>query len=120
QMRLGFGVAAFLEPHVLLVDGVLAVGDAAFQHKLLGRMGAVLAQGTPLVFVSHDLAAVEATCERGVWLHNGVIRGDGPTRQILAGYRQAIEEYAESAPATGGPGRLLKAAASRGPGGGPR
>jgi ABC-type polysaccharide/polyol phosphate transport system ATPase subunit len=120
QMRLGFGVAAFLEPHVLLVDEVLAVGDAAFQQKCLERMGAVLAQGTTLVFVSHDLAAVEATCERGVWLHNGVIRGDGPTRQVLAAYRQAIEEYAESTPAAGGPVRLLKASAGGGHGGAPR
>ena len=65
QMRLGFAVAAFLEPDVLLVDEVLAVGDAAFQQRCLDRMRYVLTQGTTLVLVSHDLAAVEATCARG-------------------------------------------------------
>ena len=112
QMRLGFAVAAFLEPHVLLVDEVLAVGDSTFQQKCLDRMRDVLAQGTTLVFVSHDLAAVEATCERGVWLHDGVVAEDGPVRQVLGEYRQAIEESAEAAPAPTGPVRLLKAAAS--------
>ena len=71
QARLGFGVAAFLEPAILLVDEVLAVGDAAFQQRCLDRMRHVLSQGTTLVFVSHDLASVEATCSRTVWLSNG-------------------------------------------------
>ena len=74
QMRLGFGVAAFLEPDVLLVDEVLAVGDAAFQQRCLDRMRYVLSQGTTLIFVSHDLAAVEATCTQGIWLHNGEVQ----------------------------------------------
>src|SRR5205807_9198666 len=64
QMRLGFGVAAFLQPDVLLVDEVLAVGDASFQQRCLDRMRQVLNQGTTLVLVSHDLAAIEATCRR--------------------------------------------------------
>jgi ABC-type polysaccharide/polyol phosphate transport system ATPase subunit len=112
QMRLGFAVAAFLEPNVLLVDEVLAVGDSTFQQKCLDRMRAVLAQGTTLVFVSHDLASVEATCERGVWLNDGVIIDDGPVRQVLGEYRQAIEESAEAAPPTSGPVRLLKTTAA--------
>jgi ABC-type polysaccharide/polyol phosphate transport system ATPase subunit len=112
QMRLGFAVAGFLEPHVFLVDEVLAVGDSTFQQKCLDRMRAVLAQGTTLVFVSHDLAAVEATCERGVWLHDGEIVDDGPVRRVLGEYRQAIEESAESAPTPTGPVRLLKATAA--------
>jgi lipopolysaccharide transport system ATP-binding protein len=61
QMRLDFGVAAFLQPDVLLVDEVLAVGDATFQQRCLQRIRAVLAEGATLVFVSNDLAAVEAT-----------------------------------------------------------
>jgi len=77
QMRLGFAVAAFLEPDVLLVDEVLAVGDASFQQKCLNRMRHVLSNGTTLVLVSHDLAAVEATCSRAVWLDGGVVRSDG-------------------------------------------
>lgn len=92
QMRLGFAVAAFLEPDVLLVDEVLAVGDALFQQKCLDRMRAVLEQGTTLVLVSHDLAAVESICTRGVWLEQGDIRADGPIRAALRGYRDSVEE----------------------------
>ena len=62
QMRLGFSVAAHLQPDILLVDEVLAVGDATFQQRCLDRIRAVLSEGTTLLFVSHDLAAVEATC----------------------------------------------------------
>jgi ABC-type polysaccharide/polyol phosphate transport system ATPase subunit len=103
RMRLGFGVAAFLEPHILLVDEVLAVGDATFQQKCLNRMRDVLAQGTTLVYVSHDLATVEATCTRGIWLSQGVTRHDGPIGECLREYRAFIEEAAESLPETTGP-----------------
>jgi ABC-type polysaccharide/polyol phosphate transport system ATPase subunit len=112
QMRLGFAVAAFLEPAVLLVDEALAVGDATFQQKCLDRMRVVLSQGTTLVFVSHDFAAVEATCQRGVWLRQGVIEADGPIRDILGAYRQSIEEAAESVYGVDGVVRLLKAEAA--------
>ncbi len=108
KMRLGFAVAAFLEPEVLLVDEVLAVGDASFQQKCLDRMRAVLSQGTTLVFVSHDLPAVEATCTRGVWLESGVVQTDGSIGEALRGYRRSIEETAESGPAVGGLVKLLK------------
>ncbi|MDI2130190.1 ABC transporter ATP-binding protein [Yinghuangia seranimata] len=91
QMRLGFAVAAFLEPDVLLVDEVLAVGDALFQQKCLDRMRAVLEQGTTLVLVSHDLASVESICTRGIWLEQGDIRADGPIRAALRGYRDSVE-----------------------------
>lgn len=96
NVRLGFSVAAFLEPDVLLVDEVLAVGDASFQQKCLERMRMVLGQGTTLVFVSHSLEAVEATCSRGMWLHDGVVQADGPVRDALGEYRRFIEENAES------------------------
>jgi ABC-type polysaccharide/polyol phosphate transport system ATPase subunit len=108
QMRLGFAVAAFLEPAVLLVDEVLAVGDATFQQRCIDRMRDVLNQGTTLVYVSHDLATVEGVCQRAVWLHNGVLRGDGPVREVLTSYRQALEEVAEMSP-TSGPVTLVKA-----------
>ena len=94
QMRLGFSVAAFLEPDVLLVDEVLAVGDARFQQKCLDRMRAVLAQGTTLVFVSHNLAAVESVCRRGIWLNDGVVQQEGPIQEVLAGYRAAVQQGA--------------------------
>src|SRR4051794_34617291 len=89
--RLGFGVAAFLEPDVLLVDEVLAVGDASFQQRCLDRMREVLYQGTTLVLVSHDLASVEATCRRGFWLQNGEVVADGPVREVLGAYRESVE-----------------------------
>jgi ABC-type polysaccharide/polyol phosphate transport system ATPase subunit len=96
QMRLGFGVAAFLEPSILLVDEVLAVGDASFQQRCLDRMREVMTQGTTLFFVSHDLGAVEATCSRGVWLNQGVVVADGPVRDVLGEYRAQVEADAEA------------------------
>jgi ABC-type polysaccharide/polyol phosphate transport system ATPase subunit len=114
QMRLGFAVAAFLEPDVLLVDEALAVGDAAFQQKCLERMRQVLAQGTTLVLVSHDFAAVEATCDRGVWLRHGLVEADGPIRPVLGQYRRSIEEAAENMGGVTGVVRLVKAEATAG------
>jgi ABC-type polysaccharide/polyol phosphate transport system ATPase subunit len=108
QMRLGFAVAGFLEPDVLLVDEVLAVGDTAFQQKCLDRMRSMLGQGTTLVFVSHDLAAVEATCSRGVWLHDGMLRQEGAVREVLSSYRRSIEESAELLQHSEGPVQVLK------------
>ncbi len=93
-MRLGFSVAAFLEPDVLLVDEVLAVGDASFQQRCLAKMRDVLNNGTSLVFVSHDLASVEAICNRGIWMQNGVVQADAPVAETLSYYRQAIEQVA--------------------------
>ena len=98
QMRLGFGVAAHLEPDVLLVDEVLAVGDATFQQRCLDRIRQVLNDGTTLLFVSHDLAAVEATCANGVWLQNGEVHKIGPTREVLTAYRGAVEGEAKDRP----------------------
>ena len=95
QMRLGFSVAAFLEPDVLLVDEILAVGDASFQQRCLERMREVLTQGTTVVYVSHDLASVEATCTRGIWLSHGAVQADGPIRHVLDKYRHAVESTAE-------------------------
>lgn len=96
KMRTGFAVAALLDPDVLLVDEVLAVGDASFQQKCLDRMRVVLQQGTTVVFVSHDLAAVTATCNRSLWLHDGVIRHDSSTPAVVAAYRGMVEEQAEA------------------------
>jgi ABC-type polysaccharide/polyol phosphate transport system ATPase subunit len=95
RMRLGFSIAAFLEPDVLLVDEVLAVGDSRFQQKCLSRMRQVLTMGSTIVFVSHDLAAVEAICSRGVLLSEGVIKTDGDLRTTLTAYRAEIEQFSE-------------------------
>jgi ABC-2 type transport system ATP-binding protein len=96
QMRLGFAVAAYLEPEILLVDEVLAVGDATFQQRCLDRIREVLAQGTTLLFVSHDLAAVEAACSNGIWIHNGQIETMGPVREVLSAYRGSVEGDAKA------------------------
>jgi ABC-type polysaccharide/polyol phosphate transport system ATPase subunit len=92
QMRLGFAVAAYLEPHVLLVDEALAVGDAFFQQRCLDRMRDLIRQGTTLVLVSHDLASIESVCERAVWLHDGEVRRDGGVRDVLGDYRVFVED----------------------------
>ncbi len=96
KVRLGFSVAAFLEPQILIVDEVLAVGDSSFQQKCLDRMRHVIQSGTTLLLVSHDLATVGATASRGIWLADGTVQADGPIDQTLAGYRRAIEARAEA------------------------
>ncbi len=96
KTRLGFAIAAFLEPSVLIVDEVLAVGDQMFQQKCLDRMRTVLQSGTTLLLVSHDLAAVGATASRAIWLANGTMQADGPVDEVLSGYRTAIEKEAAS------------------------
>lgn len=76
QVRLGFSVAAHLEPEILIVDEVLAVGDAAFQKKCLGKMGSVAKEGRTILFVSHQMNAVEKLCNRGLLLENGKVAYD--------------------------------------------
>jgi ABC-type polysaccharide/polyol phosphate transport system ATPase subunit len=93
-IRLGFAIAAFLEPDVLLVDEVLAVGDARFQQKCLERISQVVANGTTLFYVSHDLPTVEAVCERAMWLADSYVQADGPARDVVSLYRQSVGEQA--------------------------
>jgi lipopolysaccharide transport system ATP-binding protein len=86
RMRLGFSVAAHLSTDVLFVDEVLAVGDVAFQKKCLGAMRDVAADGRTVVFVSHNMAAVESLCKRTVWIADGRIKQDGETRDVIRAY----------------------------------
>ena len=86
QMRLAFAVAAHLEPEILLVDEVLAVGDAAFQKKCLGKMSDISRHGRTIVFVSHNLAAVRTLCNIGLFLRNGTLVESGPIETIIADY----------------------------------
>ncbi len=109
QMRLGFTIAAFLEPDILLVDEVLAVGDANFQRKCLQRIGEIVRDGTTLIYVSHDLASVEATCENAMWIANATMRAVGPTQEVVGAYRQAFEQNASLATSDEGIVQLLKA-----------
>jgi ABC-type polysaccharide/polyol phosphate transport system ATPase subunit len=90
--RLGFAVAAFVEPDVLLVDEVLSVGDVAFQHRSIRKMLAFRDSGQAILFVSHNLSAVEMMCQRTVWLDHGTVRMEGPTAEVVRAYLDAIDE----------------------------
>lgn len=85
-MRLAFSVAAHLEPEVLIVDEVLAVGDVGFQKKCLGKMRDVGEKGRTVIFVSHDMNAITRLCNRVIWLKDGRIRSDGDARTVVGEY----------------------------------
>lgn len=87
-LRLAFAVAAHLEPEILLVDEVLAVGDAAFQKKCLGKMSDVASQGRTIIFVSHDMGAVQTLTTRCIYLEKGNVFRDGSTGQVVKFYLQ--------------------------------
>jgi len=86
HMRLAFGVAAHLEPEILLVDEVLAVGDAAFQRKCLGKMEDVAKGGRTVVFVSHNMGAIRQLCHRVIWIDQGRIRANGEAEEGITSY----------------------------------
>jgi ABC-type polysaccharide/polyol phosphate transport system ATPase subunit len=88
-LRLAFAVAAHLEPDILIVDEVLAVGDAEFQRKCLTRMSAAEEEGRTIVFVSHDLNTLSRICSRTLWLDGGHVRDDGPTERVVRNYLAA-------------------------------
>jgi len=96
QVRLAFAIAAHLEPEILVVDEVLAVGDAAFQKKCLGKMQDVTAEGRTVLFVSHDLGAVEKLCSRAILLEGGRYEADGPTSQTIARYQDSLVQGASA------------------------
>src|SRR3989454_11707731 len=84
--RLAFAVAAHLEPEILMVDEVLAVGDAAFQKKCLGKMGDVAKAGRTVLFVSHNMGAIQSLCGHVIWLDAGQVVGEGDSRAVAAKY----------------------------------
>jgi lipopolysaccharide transport system ATP-binding protein len=86
-VRLGFAIAAHLEPEILLLDEVLAVGDLAFQRKCLDRVRALRQAGRTIVFISHDLNAVEALCDRVLLMRRGEIIADGPPSEVIEQYK---------------------------------
>jgi len=113
-VRLGFSVAVHLDPEILLVDEVLAVGDAAFQHKCMTRIGEMRRSGVTILLVSHDLGTVQALCERAVWFDHGLVRKVGNSTDVAMAYlnRVAEDEAAKNGAAQGltngpevGPGR---------------
>ena len=89
-VRLAFAVAAHLEPEILLVDEVLAVGDINFQKKCLGKMGDVARAGRTVVLVSHQLNQIRRLCHRVVWIDDGQIRQDGPAHEVVSAYESAM------------------------------
>jgi lipopolysaccharide transport system ATP-binding protein len=91
QVRLAFAVAAHLEPDILLVDEVLAVGDVAFQKKCLGRMGEVAGEGRTVLFVSHNMAVMQALCRRGIYLDQGGVQFDGSISDAVSLYLRNLE-----------------------------
>jgi lipopolysaccharide transport system ATP-binding protein len=111
-VRLAFAVAAHLEPEILLVDEVLAVGDINFQKKCLGKMGDVARAGRTVVLVSHQLNQIRRLCQRVVWIDAGSIRQSGPTHEAISAYETAMSRGERNGHATSrGPatkGRFLR------------
>jgi len=120
RVRLAFAVAAFLEPEILIVDEVLAVGDESFQRKCIGKMSDVAKHGRTILFVSHDLAAVQHLCERAIGLRKGQMFAEGKPAHVIGEYLAALErdkstldevdEYSGQGP------RIVSLAISQGPG----
>jgi ABC-2 type transport system ATP-binding protein len=90
EARLAFSVAVCLQPDILLLDEVLAVGDQAFRDRCLQRLRMFHERGGTVILVSHELEQVRALCDRGIWLSDGQIMMDGPIDTVLAGYRGAV------------------------------
>lgn len=93
-VRLAFAVAAHLEPEILIIDEVLAVGDLAFQRKCLGKMNDVAKQGRTVLFVSHNVAAVQSLCTSGILLHDGRVMATGSASETVATYLGTLEHTA--------------------------
>ncbi len=94
-VRLAFAVAAHLEPEILIVDEVLAVGDAEFQAKCLGKMGEVAKGGRTILFVSHNLSAIRSLCDRVVWLDAGRVRMEGTPSDVIEAYLRPANSETE-------------------------
>ena len=91
-VRLAFSVAAHLEPEVLIIDEVLAVGDGLFQKKCLGRIEEIAGQGRTVLFVSHNMQAVQHLCTRAVLLRQGMLIAEGPVREVLDTYSKGVRD----------------------------
>jgi lipopolysaccharide transport system ATP-binding protein len=93
-VRLAFAIAAHLEPEILVVDEVLAVGDSQFQKKCLGKMKEIGREGRTILFVSHNLAMISSLCEKAIHLESGRLGAFGATDQVILGYAAAGENSA--------------------------
>ena len=90
KVRLAFSVAAHLEPEILIIDEVLAVGDAAFQRKCIGKMENELRSGRTVLFVSHNMAAIESLCQRAILVENGSLAAIGRTQETVSEYLECV------------------------------
>jgi len=101
-VRLGFAIAAHLDPQILLIDEALAVGDEAFRRKCYDRIMALRSAGTTIIFISHDLMSVERLCDRAIFMQHGRIALDGPVAAAISAYRRSVAggpSHADVAPA---------------------
>src|SRR5207237_3496789 len=89
-VRLGFAVAVHLDPEILLIDEVLAVGDANFQQKCFEHLHRLRAQGCTIVLVSHEMASVARFCDRAIWLDHVRLMADGSSDRVIQGYMDAV------------------------------
>ena len=96
QARLGFAVAIHAEPEILVVDEVLAVGDAAFQQRCMDRILEMKQRGISILFVSHDLSAVERLMDEAIWIDRGVMRAAGLPPHVVQAYRASLAHHAET------------------------
>ena len=120
HLRLAFAVAAHVDPDIIVVDEVLAVGDADFQRRCLGRMSEFAREGRTVLFVSHDLGVVARICRRGVWLESGAMRYDGPIGQaveLYLGSRGERASFVEFETSSSAPVQLVAAAITDAEGG---
>jgi len=93
HVRLAFSVAAHMEPEILIVDEVLAVGDAEFQKKCMGKLrGVAKTEGRSILFVSHNMVAIKQLCRRGVWLQNGKIQYTGLIDEVVEAYTGSVHD----------------------------
>lgn len=90
-MRLAFSVAAHLEPEILLVDEVLAVGDVQFQRKCLTKINDIGKDGRTVIFVSHNIGAISTLCNKAIFLMNGLIHSQGQTKEIIHEYLTTVD-----------------------------
>jgi ABC-type polysaccharide/polyol phosphate transport system ATPase subunit len=97
HMRLGFAVAIHVDPDILLIDEILAVGDQAFQNKCLSKIGELKSQGVTILFVSHKLEAVQDLCDRAIWLEGGRIQAEGLAREVVDHYLMRVHEKERAA-----------------------
>ena len=97
QLRLAFAVAAFLKNEILIIDEVLAVGDADFQKKCMGKMDDVSKSGRTIIFVSHNMGAVSQLCKKGIYLRHGLVEQEGSIDEIVNSYLSNKDDYENNA-----------------------